>query len=271
MGEHKLRGLVLQCIEDTSEERPRAEELSEMLQNEWSKIQQKRNIAANKKGPKLSIAVLGQTSTGKSCLISRYVDHRFDLKVIPTCGTDVHPTIITLHGKEYRLQIVDTAGQERFHSILPLSLRNIQGVVLVFDLTNRSSLFEGILEMLEIVEAHTPDRTSMILVGNKADLVGQDARRSRREISKEEAEQFAQQRGVRYVETSALSGQNVERVFELITNDIHDALDLSDIDIYVPGASRDHIKVTNVDAPRNRSFLEKIGDCFERIWSWFNS
>ena len=191
--------------------------------------------------------------------------------MIPTCGADVRPARITLHGKEYRLQIVDTAGEERFRSILPVSLRNVQGVVLVFDLMNWSSLFEGIPEMLKIVEANTPNTTSLILVGNKADLTGQDAEHSKHKISKEEAEQFAQQLRVHYVETSALSGQNVERVFELITNDIYDTLDLSDIDIYVPGASRDHIKVTNEDAPRNRSFLEKIADCFQSIRSWFGS
>lgn len=269
MGGHRLRKIVLQCIKDSSEERPSAEEVSEWLQNEWSKIQQKRRIADNSKGPKLEIAVLGQAGAGKSCLISRYVDHRFNCEfIIPTISPDLFHTGVTLHGIEYRLQIVDTAGQEKFFSIIPNSIRHAQGVVLVFDITNRSSFEVGIPQMLEMVRAHAPDGTSLILVGNKADLADQDTQKRKREIAKEEAEHYAQRLGICYVETSALSGQNIEALFELITNDIYDTLDLSDIDIYVPSAGRDRIKVTNVDAPRNRNFIDRIGDCFTRIKSW---
>ena len=265
MGGNKLREIVLQCIEDSSEERPSAEEVFEMLRNEWSKIRQKRNIADNKRGPQLKIAVLGHLGVGKTCLISRYVDHNFNCKfVASTINADQFFSAITLHGKEFRLQIIDTAGQERFRSIIPNSIRNSQGVVLVFDLTNRSSLVDGIPEMLEFVKANTPDSTSLILVGNKADMADRDARQR---VHKEEADQRAQELGIRrYVETSATTGQNLERVFELIANDIYDTLDLSDIDIYVPG---DHIEVANEDAPRNRSFLEKIGDCFQSFRTMF--
>lgn len=139
MSGHKLRNIVLRCIEDSSEERPSAEEVSELLQNEWSKIQQKRKVADNARGPKLEIAVLGQAGAGKSCLVSRYVDHRFNGMLPPTINKDLFHSGITLHGKEYRLQIVDTAGQKIFRSIIPNSIRNSQGVVLVFDITDRSS------------------------------------------------------------------------------------------------------------------------------------
>ncbi|KAL9985802.1 hypothetical protein ACROYT_G008247 [Oculina patagonica] len=267
MSGHKLKEIVLRCIQDSSEERPSAGEVSELLQNEWSKIQQKQKVAGYTKGPKLEIAVLGQSGAGKSCLVSRFVDHNFNREVETTIGIINRFSRITLHGKEFHLQVVDTAGEEKYHSCIPQSIRKSQGVVLVFDLTNRSSFREGIRKMLEIVKAHTPDRTSLILVGNKADLADQDALQSKREITKEEAENLAQKLGIHYVETSAFSGRNIEAVFELITNEIYETLDLSDIDVYVPGASREHIKVANEDAPRDRSFLEKIGDCFR---SWFN-
>ena len=246
MDEHKLRKIVplreivLQCIDDSSEKRPSAAEVSEWLRIELSKIEhQKRNIADNKKCPTITISVLGQSNVGKSCLISRFVDHSFIGKVDATCGMDVRCGGINLHGKEFRLHLVDTAGSERFNSIFPNLIRHVQGVVLVFDITNRSSFEDAIPQMLAIVENHAPDYTSLILVGNKADLADQDALKREREIAKEEAEQFAQQLRIRYVETSALSGQNIEEVFELISKDIYDTLDLSDIEIGIPGAPSD--------------------------------
>ena len=271
MGEHKLKGILLRCIEDSSVDRPNAEEVSKWLQYEWSKIQQKQNIANYAhpaQVPKLKIAVLGQSAAGKSCLISRFLDHEFDERVMPTYGQVLRITNIKVHDKEYHLQIEDTAGQERFHSIISASIKHCQGVVLVFDLTDGRSLFEGIPEMVRLVKDQAPDSTSMILVGNKADLA--DAQRSKRKIRQEEAEHVAHELGIPYIETSALSGQNVERAFQLITDKIYDTLELSDIDIYIDSTS-DNIRLTNEDVPRDQTFLQKINNCFRRLREWWQS
>ena len=268
MGEHRLKEIVLRCIEDSSEDRPSAEEVSKWLQKEWSKIQQKRNIARIAKVPKLKIAVLGKSGAGKSSLILRYLDHKFVERVIPTCGQGLRITNIALHDKAYCLQIEDTAGQELYHSVLPASLNRCQGVVLVFDLTDKGSLFEDIPKVLELVKANAPDCTSMILVGNKADLA--EDQQSKRKIRQKEAEQFARESGIRYIEASAFSGENVERAFELIANEIYDTLDMSDIDLYI--ASTDIAIPDNLAVPcGDKTFLEKMGDCFRRLWPWGRS
>ena len=269
MGEHKLKKIVLRCIKDSSKDRPSAEEVSKWLQYEWSKIEQKQRIVHKPKVPKLEIAVLGKSCAGKSCLISYFLDHTFADRMIPTCGQVLRTTNIDLHDKGYCLQIEDTAGQERFHSIISASINRCQGVVLVFDLTDRRSLFEDIPKMLKLVKDHAPDSTSMILVGNKADLA--DAQLSKREIHHEEAERFAQKRGIPYIETSALSGQNVERAFELIANEIYDTLDMSDIDLYVTSEENIKLKLTNEDVPRDKTFLQKMTDCFRRLRGWWRS
>ena len=254
MGEHKLKKIALQCIEDSSKDRPSAEGLFKWLHYEWTKILQKRKIA-QAKAPKLEISVLGQSGAGKSCLISRFLDSEFDERVMPTIGQALRTTNIYHLGKQYCLQIEDTAGQELFRSIAPASLNGIQGVVLVFDLTDQRSLFVSIPEMEQLVKEHAPDSISRILVGNKADLA--DAQQSKREISQEEAKRFAQERGIPYIETSASSGKNVERAFELIAKEIYDTLDLSDIDTYI--GSTDNIHLNN-----DKSWWQKIGDCFRR-------
>jgi len=265
MDEHKLKEIVLRCIEDFSKDRPSAEEVSRCLQHEWSKIQQKRNIAHYiqvAQVPKLDIAVLGQSYAGKSCLISRYFHGKFDDKIIPTSALKLRTMRIDLHDKEYRLQITDTAGDEKYHSVILMPLKHCQGVVLVFDLTDRPSFVEGIPEMIKLVKQNAPDNTSLILVGNKADLA--DAQKSRRKIVKKDAEFFAKELGIRYIETSALSGQNVDRAFELIANEIYDTLDLSDIDTYT--TSTDNIQLTNEGVPGDRTFLQKVVDCFTFRW-----
>lgn len=258
MGEHKLKKIVLRCIKDSSKDRPSAEEVSEWLQYEWSKIKQKRKIFLNAKAPKLEIAVLGHAGAGKSCVISRFINVEFAFRMTPTIGIVPSFKMIKLHNKEYLLQIEDTAGHERFDSITSSSIKHCQGVVLVFDLTNRPSLFEYIPKMLKLVKDNAPDSISKILVGNKADLA--DARQSKREIHQEEALRFAQKHKIPYIETSALSGQNVERAFKLIANEIYDTLDMSDIDHYVTSA--ENIRLTNEDVPRDKTILQKIADCF---------
>ena len=255
MGEHKLKKFALQCIEDSSKDRPSSEELFKWLHYEWTKIEQKRKIA-QAKVPKLEISVLGHSGAGKSCLISRFRRRKFDDRVLPTIGQVLVKANIHHRGKQYCLQIEDTVGQEKFHSITSASLKGIQGVVLVFDLTDRCSLFVGIPEMEQLVRENAPVSISRILVGNKADLA--DDQQSKRKISREEAERFAQERGIPYIETSAYSGKNVERAFELIAKEIYDTLDLFDIDTYT--GSTENIHLNN-----DESWWQKMVDWF---WGW---
>ena len=269
MGEHKLKEIVFLCIEESSDRRPSAEELTKMLQRECSKIEQKK-IIANRAGgeiPTIEVAVLGQSNVGKTCLISRFVNHKFPEIDAPTYGCDHEHVSIKIHSKDFTLRVVDTAGQERFrHSITPTLIRRSQGILLVYDVNNPSSLWEGVPEMLHFINGERPDIPSLLLVGNKADLT--ESKLSELVVSKEEGERFAQNCGIPFVETSAKSGENVEKVFEMIAENIYDYLDLSDIDTFISSGRGDAITVTN-DPPRERGFLEKIGDCFRSGWNWF--
>lgn len=265
MGEHQLKEIVFHCIEDSSDRRPSAEELTEMLRRESSKIKHKEMIAnrrARGEIPMIEVAVLGQSGVGKTCLISQFVNHKFDETVASTCGSGYQHVVINVHGKDFKLIIVDTAGQERFnHSITPASIRRSQGILLVYDVEDHSSLREGIPETLQWIHENRPDIPSLILVGNKADLTENEP--SKLVIpTKEEGERFAQSCGIPFIETSAKSGKNVQKVFEMIAKNIYDYLELSDIEIYISGERRDTIPFTvSNDPPRGRSILERIGDC----------
>ena len=145
---------------------------------------------------------------GKTSLISRFVNHKFDERVAPTYGCDHEHVSIKIHSKDFTLRVVDTAGQERFrHSIIPTLIRRSQGILLVYDVNNPSSLWEGVPEMLQFIDKNRPDIPSLLLVGNKADLT--ESKLSELVVSKEEGERFAQNCGIPFVETSAKSGENV--------------------------------------------------------------
>ena len=132
-------------------------------------------------------------------------------------------------------------------------------------MNNPSSLSEGVPEMLHFINRERPDIPSLLLVGNKADLM--ESEQSELVVSKE-GERFAQNYGIPFIETSAKSGKNVGKVFEMIAENIYDYLDLSDIDTFISSGRGDAITVTN-DPPREQGFLEKIGDCFRSGWNWF--
>ena len=245
MGEHMLKNIVLCCIEDSSDKRPCAEELIELLELERSKIQQKQIIAKGKL-PTIEVVVLGETCVGKSSLISRYFNNTFNDEIIATVGVDYNMSTISLLDREFTLKVVDTAGQERFHSIAPSLIRTSQGIALVYDVTNRATLYEGVPKMCQFIEQCRPDNPpSLILVGNKADLT--ESEQGNRAITINEGAAFAHKLGIRSIETSAFSGQNVENMFRMIVNEIDRNLDLSDIDVYI--SSQEKVDISAAASP----------------------
>ena len=230
MGDHRLGGLVLHCIEDKSEKRLNAKEVVDLLQKEKSIIERKNTIAQrrtrNKQHPTLKIIPLGESATGKSSIISRFNDNSFPERIIPTIGFAECRKNITLNGKKFTLRIDDTGGQERFNSITSRFIRDADGVLLIFDVTDRDSFKNGIPRMKKLLDRYLDDSASIILVGNKVDAG------DKREVTRKQAEELAANLGVRYFETSAKTGKNIQKVFEELANEIYNALDLSDIEKY---------------------------------------
>ena len=257
LGDHKLSKLVLNCIEDHSDKRPNAVEVVNCLQRELSKLQKKEQIFRRPRPclcPMLRVIALGASGTGKTCIINRFVYGSNAQKEcrteVATIGEQFYHKNISLGDKDYRLEIIDTAGQQKFYSTSHMLVRNVEGILLVFDIQRRDSLLEGIPKMLKLLDAAKADATRIILVGNKVDLKS-------REVTSSEAEQYARELGVQYIETSAKTGENVQKLFEEMTRDIYETLDLSDMDVFVPSAGDIRIHLED-DAPRNQNICEKM-------------
>jgi Ras-related protein Rab-2A len=150
--------------------------------------------------------IIGDTGVGKSCLLLQFTDKRFQPVHDLTIGVEFGARMITIDGKQIKLQIWDTAGQESFRSITRSYYRGAAGALLVYDITQRHT-FNHLTSWLEDARQHSTSNMVIMLIGNKCDLF------ARREVQKEEGEAFAREHGLIFMETSAKTAANVEEAF----------------------------------------------------------
>ena len=121
-------------------------------------------------------------------------------------GVDFKLKNIEVKGKKVKLQVWDTAGEERFRTITTSYYKGAQAIIVVFDITDRDS-FEHVKNWMADVDKFAKEGVLRILCGNKCDLEHQ------RKISKEEGKELASKYGIQYIETSAKDTTNIEELF----------------------------------------------------------
>ncbi|EPB91059.1 Ras-like protein Rab-2A [Mucor circinelloides 1006PhL] len=168
--------------------------------------------------------IIGDTGVGKSCILLQFTDKRFMPAHDLTIGVGFGTRFITVNDQQIKLQIWDTAGQESFRSITRSYYRGAAGALLVYDITRRDT-FEHLPVWLEDVRQHANPNTVIMLIGNKSDL------EKNRQVSREEAEQFAQENDLFFLETSAKSSDNVEKAFEETAAEIQKKIQNGTIDM----------------------------------------
>ena len=165
------------------------------------------------------IITLGDSKVGKSSLIVQFIDNKFSFNYMSTVGFDLKRKVMKLNDNEdVKIVIHDTAGQERFRSLTTNYIKKANGILLVYDITDRKS-FDNIKNWIDNIHEETGDKLPIILVGNKIDL------NKERAVSKNEGEEKAKEFGLKFFETSAKEGNNVQKCFrelvELIVEKIH--------------------------------------------------
>lgn len=161
-----------------------------------------------------SIAVMGPGSVGKSAMTLQYVQGVFVVDYDPTIE-DAYRKNAVVDGEACVLDILDTAGQEDYTALRSTWMRERAGFVLVFSLTERSTFddLQSFYDQLSVM--HEDKIPPIVIAGNKVDLVKQ------RQVSSEEGNKLAESyRAVAYLETSAKTGQNIEKCFAAIVRDI---------------------------------------------------
>mmetsp|Transcript_17786 Transcript_17786/g.24834 ORF Transcript_17786/g.24834 Transcript_17786/m.24834 type:complete len:186 (-) Transcript_17786:442-999(-) len=170
---------------------------------------------------RIKILSMGDAQTGKSCLIKRHCEHKFVSKYIPTIGVDFGVRPVKVDDKIAKINFYDLSGNTDYAEIRNEFYKDAQGVLLVFDVTSRSTMI-ALEDWLKEMESYGDKSKPLagIVCGNKVD-------KKKRVVEATEAESWAKQRGFLYYDTSAKSGHNVDAVFEtmyqMILDQIEDA------------------------------------------------
>uniref|UniRef100_A0A8V5H9I2 Ras-related protein Rab-17 n=1 Tax=Melopsittacus undulatus TaxID=13146 RepID=A0A8V5H9I2_MELUD len=159
------------------------------------------------------VVLLGSTSVGKSSLAYRYVRNDFK-ESLPTVGCSFFTQTLHMEVATVKLEIWDTAGQEKYHSVCHLYYRGAHAALLVYDITNKETLNRAKLWLRDLEKEFLPDEIVIALVGNKVDLAAE------REVTTEEGEEFARTRGLLFMETSAKSNHQVNDIFMAIAQEL---------------------------------------------------
>ncbi|KAF8947647.1 Ras- protein Rab-18 [Haplosporangium gracile] len=166
----------------------------------------------------LKLLLIGSSGTGKSSLLMRFVDGVFLApdEISATIGVDFKVKVIDVEGKKYKLTIWDTAGQERFRTLTSSYYRGAQGVILVYDVSNRDS-FNDLQTWFNELDTYCSSKEVVrMIVGNKVD------KESSREVSRQEGQEFARKLQTLFVECSAKTKLGVQQAFDELVQQIID-------------------------------------------------
>ncbi|CAI5723817.1 unnamed protein product [Peronospora farinosa] len=166
-----------------------------------------------KKKHKLKLLLLGDSGVGKTSLMRVFSGDEFSESMLATAGVDFKLRHINVADEAITLQIWDTAGQERFHRITATYYKGANGIVLVYDVSDRRSFDNVGYWMNNIRQYSSPTQMpAMLLVGNKIDLPN-------RVVTLAEGQAAASQYGCRFIETSAKTSENTNGALETIARD----------------------------------------------------
>lgn len=243
-------------LEDTSHHQPTTTMApSSMPIPPPSKSTNQSNSATDGRPVQVKLVLLGEAAVGKSSVVLRFVQNDFQENKEPTIGAAFLTQKCRLDDKVIKFEIWDTAGQERFHSLAPMYYRNAQAAIVAYDLTKGSSLDKAKAWIKELQRQGHPNIV-IALIGNKLDLVQSEADQTastgssssntddepddatatpdnavppsdsgaannasssvNRQVTKEEAEAYAQENNLLFFETSAKTGEGIVEVFTQI-------------------------------------------------------
>uniref|UniRef100_A0A1W7R9U3 small monomeric GTPase n=1 Tax=Hadrurus spadix TaxID=141984 RepID=A0A1W7R9U3_9SCOR len=152
------------------------------------------------------LVLLGESAVGKSSLVLRFVKGQFHEYQESTIGAAFLTQTVCLDDTTVKFEIWDTAGQERYHSLAPMYYRGAQAAIVVYDITNQDTFSRAKTWVKELQRQASPNIV-IALAGNKADLA------NKRGVEYEEAQAYAEENGLLFMETSAKTAMNVNDIF----------------------------------------------------------
>ena len=165
-----------------------------------------------KKMKRVRGVLCGEASVGKSALLRCFSDQPFQENSTSTIAGAFYSKIVTIKNEKVNLEIWDTAGSERYHSVIPSFFRSASAIAIIYDITSRDS-FEKLKYWSDFASMNAPPQATVFVVGNKIDL------EESRNVTYEEGKRFAQSIEAKsFLETSAKTGEAVDGLFTLFAN-----------------------------------------------------
>ncbi|XP_067645021.1 ras-related protein Rab-26 isoform X2 [Eurosta solidaginis] len=159
--------------------------------------------------------LLGDSGVGKTSFLVKYNTGEFRLgSFSATVGIALTNKVVVVDGTRVKLQIWDTAGQERFRSVTHAYYRDAHALLLLYDVTNKTT-YDNIRAWLGEIREYAQDDVVIVLIGNKADCSN-----SERQVKREDGERLSREHNVPFMETSAKTGLNVELAFSAIARQL---------------------------------------------------
>ena len=157
--------------------------------------------------PKYKLIFLGDQSVGKTCILNRYVNNEFTENYQATIGLDFQSKNINIGNQDINILFYDTAGQEKFRSLIPLYTRDAKIILLVYDISCKES-FIHLSDWLQELTNVNKDEVIFALVGNKNDL------KDSRQVTLEEGQKFAEENNFIFQEISAKENVGFSDLFD---------------------------------------------------------
>ena len=152
------------------------------------------------------LILIGDSCVGKSNILSKYLKNEFDPNSRATVGVEFGTKNILINNKKIKIQIWDTAGQERYRSITSAYYKGAKGALIVYDIT-RKATFNNIDKWISDLKLNGDKDICIVILGNKSDL------NDKRQVTFEEGQKMAKDCNMMFFETSAKTGENVEKIF----------------------------------------------------------
>ena len=156
--------------------------------------------------PKYKLIFLGDQGVGKSCILNRFMNDTFTEDYQATIGLDFQSKNVQIDNQDIHLLLYDTAGQEKFRSLIPMYTRDANIILLVYDISSKDS-FIHLPDWLQDLNNINKDNVIFALVGNKSDLS------EKREVTLEEGQKYAQDHDYIFEEVSAKTGDGFSNLF----------------------------------------------------------
>ena len=160
----------------------------------------------------LKLLLVGDSCVGKSNFILRLIKNKFSPSHVSTSGMELKTTKIIIDKTKIRVQLWDTAGQEKYRSVTKSLFNKVQGVLAIYDITSEDS-FKNLKQWIKMVKEECSNM-QLLMIGNKNDLENE------RIIRFEEADEYAKSQKMDYIETSSKTGDNINKAVETICKKI---------------------------------------------------